>query len=334
MLSKYYDLSRLLSHNSYISMCMSGRGTGKSFSAKKRAINNYIKRGEQTVYLRRSATEIDRIKDTYFSDIKNFFPELELEVSGYEGYINGELAIYFIPLSTSSTLKSASYPKVTLLIFDEYCITHTTHSRYLKNEMTLFFDIVETIFRDRRKANILILSNSVSFVNPIFSFFDIIPDPNVRFQKFKNNLITLELFTSEEFLKDKLKTPFAQLVSGTNYADYAIGNQTLEDNNDFIEKKPPGNYRFVSSFKRDNFEIGCWYNIDNKKYYLDEKIDTSSNFRFSITVEDVEPNIKLVKQYRATWHVKNVINAYNNYNLYFQTQEIKKFFQLSIIKYI
>lgn len=333
-MNKYYNIAPLLSHNAYISICFSGRGQGKSFQAKKKIINNFLKKGEQTVYCRRNKSELELVKDTFFNDIKDHYPDHEFTVEGFEGYIDGELAIYFIPLSVSSSLKSASFHGVTLFIFDEYVITKSSHNRYLKNEMTLLLDLWETIFRDREKSRVIILSNSVSFVNPLFSFFDIVPKQGQRFQKFKDGLIVLELFTSDKFVEEKLKTPWGRLVQGTTYGDYAIGNSTLEDNNDFIEPKPPGSYRFVASFKNEGFEIGVWYNKNTRSFYVDEKIDKLSIFRFGITADGVEPGIKRIKEYRKTWQIKDTLKAYDNNNIAFISQEVKKFFINNVVKYL
>lgn len=333
-MSKYYDIAPLFSHNSYISICFSGRGQGKSFQAKKKIINNFLKKGEQAVYCRRTKAELEKVKDTYFNDIKEFYPKHEFTVEGFEGYIDGELAIYFIPLSISHSLKSASFHRVTLFVFDEYVITKSSHTRYLKNEMVLLLDLLETVFRDRSKARVLVLSNAVSFVNPLFSFFDIVPKQGQRFQKFQDGLITLELFSSEKFLEDKMATPWARLVKGTKYGDYAIGNVTLEDTDDFIEPKPKGKYRFVSSFKNDGFQVGVWYNIDLRTFYVDEKIDKQSFFRFAISPHDVEPGVKRLKEYRKTWQIKETLRAYDTNNIAYSSQEVKKFFMNNVIKYL
>ena len=70
-------------------------------------------------------------------------------------------------MSTSSSLKSDAFPNVDFIMFDEYVITKTQHSIYLKNEMPLLFDLMETIFGIRDNGVVLILGNAVSFVNPL-----------------------------------------------------------------------------------------------------------------------------------------------------------------------
>ena len=69
---KWYSPNRLLSHNAFINFVMSPRGNGKSYSAKKLIIKNYLKDGSQAVYVRvrRKGTEIVKRKGTDLRIVK------------------------------------------------------------------------------------------------------------------------------------------------------------------------------------------------------------------------------------------------------------------------
>ena len=116
----WYSYQNLLSQNCFLNFVMSPRGNGKSYGAKKIMIDNFIKKGKQSVYVRRTQTELDGMKMTFFADIAEQYPSNEFEVVGDVGYIDGEEAIFFIALSTSLKKKSSAYPKVTSIFFDEY----------------------------------------------------------------------------------------------------------------------------------------------------------------------------------------------------------------------
>lgn len=337
--NKYYSLTRLFSHNAYFNICMSGRGQGKTFSGKKFMLDNYIKKNKQSAYMRRTVAELDDCKDTFFKDIAPYYPDHELKVEGYEGYIDGEVAIYFVAVSNSGNKKSTPYPDVNFILFDEYIPTKSTHSgRFLKNEMILLLDMIETIFRDRETngeiQKVLFLSNSVSYVCPLFSFFDIEPSPGVRFQRFKNNLIVLELFESKAFVEEKKNSSFGKLIQGTKYADYAIGNEVLQDTNDFIQKSKKGKWQFLCEIKVDNMRLGIWFNLKDYTLYVDEKIDNSSIEKYVVFQDDLTPSYFLVKDIRKTWRIKEIRTKFNNACIYYSTQEVKKTFMERVIKYL
>lgn len=330
-LEKWYNPSRLLSHNAFISMVMSPRGNGKSYGSKDIAIKSYLKDGSQTVYVRRTKVEIDEVKDTYWNDISEKYPHLEFKVEGYTGYINGDEVIHFIPLSTSTNKKSASYPKVKWIMFDEYIITKTTYNRYLKNEMTLLLDLIETVGRNR-KIRVLLMANAVSHVNPLFSFFDIVPKENQRFSKFKDGLICVEQFTSHVFMEEKKKTPFGRLIEGTNYAKYAIENEVLEDNNEFIKDREPTKYKYLCCFKYEDFKIGVWENLESGELFCDERIDEDNINKFAILLDELEEGYLYIKGYRnVNVRLIKIRKSKNEGNIYFCSQEIKKVMQDKIL---
>lgn len=331
---KWYSPNRLLSHNAFINFVMSPRGNGKSYSAKKLIIKNYLKDGSQAVYVRRTKVEIDEVKDTYWNDIGEEYPDLDFKVEGYIGYINGDEVVHFIPLSTSTNKKSASYPKVKWIIFDEYIITKTTYNRYLKNEMTLLLDLIETVGRSR-DIRVLLMANSVSFVNPLFSFFDIVPKEGQRFTKYKNGLICVEQFTSHVFMEEKKKTPFGRLIEGTNYSKYAIENEVLEDTNDFIKEREGAKYKFLACFKYEDFKIGVWENLENNELFCDERIDEDNINKFAMILEELEEGYLYYKGYRnVNLRIIKIKKSAIQGNLYFCSQEIKKIMQDRVIPYL
>lgn len=77
---------------------------------------------------------------------------------------------YAIPLSTANILKSSTFEKVGLIIFDEFLITRSTY-HYLPNEIIQFAELLETIIRLRPNIKILLLGNAISISNPYFDFF-------------------------------------------------------------------------------------------------------------------------------------------------------------------
>ena len=137
----YYDYDKISSYNATFNMIITNRGYGKTYGAKKRAINKFLKKGEQFIYVRRYKSELKKVKDKFFEKVKNEFPECEFEVKGYNVYINKKLAGYLVPLSTSLSEKSNEYPNVTTIIFDEFLIDKA-YIRYLDKEVETLLDLL------------------------------------------------------------------------------------------------------------------------------------------------------------------------------------------------
>ena len=324
----WYNPNRLLSYNALMSIVLSPRGNGKSFSAKEKIIKAYEKDKSQAVYVRRTRVEIDEVKGTYWNDISKKYPNHEYRIEGDIGFIDGDEVVHFIALSTSSNKKSASYPDVKLIVFDEYILTKTTYNRYLKNEVNLLLDLYETVARTRENVRLLILGNAVSFVNPLFTFFDIVPDPNKRFQTFKDGLICLEMFHDEGFKDNKLKSKFGRLIEGTVYGDYVVENKPLEDSEEFIRERGSDRYQYICSFKTEDFIIGVWRNLSVGGLLCDERIDISRKRQFAVQLSDLSEGYLYLKKVRFDYECLNAVMKANACGtLFYTTQEVKKIMQ-------
>ena len=132
--SMFWDLGKTLTYNSLINVIVGNRGGGKSYGAKKRGIDNFIKRGEQFGYIRRYKDDLKEPMEQYFKDIEAKYPDFEFRVKSKKFYIRlrpadpaekwteDNVAGYGFELSTAANKKSISYPKITTLIYDEFLI--------------------------------------------------------------------------------------------------------------------------------------------------------------------------------------------------------------------
>lgn len=125
----WYNYDDVLSLNKLFMFIIGIRGGGKSYGAKKWAINDYIKRGNQFIYLRRTKVELDEVVNTLFADIQGRFPLYTFQQQGGEFYIyptkerenegfklDDHLAGFAMSLSTAGHRKSSSYPNVNKII--------------------------------------------------------------------------------------------------------------------------------------------------------------------------------------------------------------------------
>ena len=320
----WYDKAQLLSHNKIMNMVLSNRGGGKTFHFTRWGIDDFKKTGAQCVWVRRYQTEIDEmlLNGKFFDAVREYYPKDELTIEGNLGLVNGEVAFYFIALSTSRQLKSNNYPGVNKIIFDEFIIDKGRVT-YLKSEVEVFLDLYETVARLRDNVRAVLLANAITIVNPYFLFWNIKPDTRKRFTV--RGQVCVELFTDADFIAKKQRTRFGQLVTGTRYADYAIENQWLLDNDTFIEAKTP-DATFMLGLKYCGIMYGFWVDWKVGRIFVNKQYDPSSYRLYCLTKEDHEANLLLIKTLNDNKQVQRIVYAFRNGLLRFEDMQVKNQF--------
>ena len=323
----YYNYDRLFSYNFLIAFVIGERGVGKSFNAKVAVLNKFLKTGEQFIYIRRYKTELDTALATFWNDLQGngYFEDYRLEVRKSkmltEFKCNGKVCGYAVPLSTANILKSTAFPKVGTVVFDEFLLDNAGTYRYLKNEVTLLLDVIETVFRLRDGKTIL-LGNALNVhASPYFAYWDLeLPNDSREFRTFKDGAIVVNYIKNLEYREAKKKSRFGRLIDGTEYGKYAIENQVLRENNSFIEKKPV-NSTFYGSLIINGFVIGIW-NGRNGYLYLSEKYDPNSKQKFALDYND-HTEQTVYTTVRENMYMHMCVRGYKQGWLKFESQKIK-----------
>lgn len=320
----WYDKQGVLSHNKILNMVLSNRGGGKTFHFTRWGIDDFLKKGAQCVWVRRYQTEIDEMlmNGKFFDAVREYYPNTELTIDGNVGKINGEVAFYFIALSTSRQLKSNNYPLVNKIIFDEFVIDKGRVT-YLKNEVEVFLDLYETVARLRDNVRAVLLANAISIVNPYFLFWNIKPDRAKRFTV--SGQVCIELFTDADFIAKKKETRYGQLIEGTRYGKYSIENEWLVDSETFIEEKTP-KAEFMLSLKYNGIVYGFWVDYGVGLMFVNRQYDPSSYAQYCLTKDDHEPNLLLVKSLKANPRIERIVYAFQNGLLRFSDMQVKNQF--------
>lgn len=276
----YYNYARLWSYNAVYNFLVGGRGLGKTYGAKKAAIAANIKRGEEFVYVRRFDSELKPARRTFFADVEVEFPDWDFRIEGgiaqkspvadrEEKKRQWTVVGYFIALSKGQTQKSVSFPKVTLIIFDEFII-EKTNVTYLPNEADIFNNLYNTVDRNQDKTRVLFLANSVSIMNPYFLEYEIRPDKLGEFSTSHGGFIFCHFPDSEAFASSVYQTRFGKFIKGTAYADYAVGSKFEDANDSLISEKPPtAKYKYTLETKHGTFSL--WHDSDSRRYYAQKK---------------------------------------------------------------
>lgn len=311
----HWDITRPLTYNALFNFIMGARGIGKSFGAKDLVINRWLKKEEEFIYVRRYKDELADI-ETFFNDIREYYPEHKFEVKGKKFFIDEQYCGKALVLSTAKIKKSNPYPKVTTIIFDEFVIDKGVY-HYLPDEVVNFLDLYETIARTR-DVQVFFLSNAITQVNPYTLYF------NIRIPKDKeflyNNDILLQMPIQEDYAELKKQTRFGKMIEGTDYGRYAIDNEFLRDSTDFVEKKTQTSQN-IFNFMYKTKTYGVWYDSNTGKFYVSAKYD-GNRYTFAFFSDDQKPNITLLKGRHKPQFVEMFIDAYRNGQLFFENEFI------------
>lgn len=290
----YYNYDKLYSYNGTYNFVVGGRGLGKTYGAKQKAIKAAIKKGDQFIYLRRYKEELKAAKATFFADIEHEFPDWDFKVAGgnavashisSRGEKQRKWAVigYFIALSTSQIQKSVSFPRVKTIIFDEFIIEKGA-LHYLPNEDIVFNNFYSTVDRYKDKTKVFFLANSVSIMNPYFLAYEIVPDENNEFVVKFDGFMVAHFPNAEEFQSGVYETAFGKFIQGTEYAQYAVAN-TFTDNNDSLLELKNGKARYMFSLECKNGMFSVWHDMRKDEYFVQEKLPKDNPIVFTLLAE-------------------------------------------------
>ena len=326
-MSMFYNYDKLFSYNFLIAFVIGERGCGKTFGAKVAVMKKFLKNGEQFIYLRRYKTELDTSLQTFWNDLQGngYFTDLELKVKKSkmltEFTCNGKVCGYAVPLSTANILKSTAFPKVSTIVFDEFLLDDSGTYRYLKNEVTMLLDVIETVGR-LRDIKVILLGNALGVhASPYFAYWNLeLPFDDNEFRTFKDGAILVNYIKNMEYREAKKKSRFGKLIDGTEYGKYAIDNHVLRENNSFIAKRPEKS-SFFGVLIINGVNIGLWNGKDGY-LYMSEKYDPNTYCKFALDYND-HTEQTVFTSVRENVYMHMCIRGYKQGWLRFENQKIK-----------
>lgn len=336
-MSKYWDIRKTLSYNCLFNFIISLRGGGKTYGTLKYCVDKYLKEKKQGrlwqfVYVRRQENELKKLTISrggrLFNDIRKEFPGHILKAESNVLYCDGDECGYAIQLSNAFTQKSDPHPNVQMIIFDEFIAVK--QSSYLNDEVTKFLELYESIARpgtDHPVVRVFFLGNAVTQMNPYFDYFRLERPYAGEFKRFgSTNDILVQDVDVPELQEDKHRSRFGQLIQGTEYANYSIDNEWLEDNTDFIQKKTK-DCEYRMSIRYNNQWIGIWFDTIDWIYYISMDVDLQNPNKYSATTQDHKPNVMLIKNAKRMASFKHLIDSYNMGAIRYESIKLKNWFR-------
>ena len=313
----WYDIRKTLSYNCLFNFIIGNRGGGKTYGFKHYAIRDFLRSGNEFVYVRRYKEELKDIKN-FFDDVSKEFPNHTFAVKGSNFFIDDKKAGYAIVLSTAKIKKSVSYPNVNKICFDEFILDKGVY-HYLPDEVVNFLELYETIAR-MRDVRVFFLSNALTQTNPYFLYFDI----SLPYQSTikRDGEILIQLVEDADYIEAKSNTRFGKMIKGTSYGNYAIENSFLRDTPVFIEKRSQkSNYFFT--FVYAAAEIGVWIDYNEGLIYVSNVVDKMCKAVYVVKTEDHRPNTLLLKSKNQSQLIKTFVENYKMGNVRYEDINLK-----------
>lgn len=278
----YVNIRYCLNFNCPFTFIIGGRGTGKTFGAQLVSIE------DEKIYMlmRRTQAQADLISKQDFSPVNPVMDYLHRyarvqSASKYNGLILSsdsleEDAVYKIhgytaALSTFSNLRGFDGSGIDRLIFDEFIPER--HERIMKNEADAFFNVYETINRNReltgeKPLTALLLSNSNSLASPILTALGLVKTLERMQTKGQSEYINRErgiaifLLYNSPISGMKSKTALYRATANTDFAQMALDNSfSYDDMTDIRSISLNSGWKLFARFGGMYFyyKMGLWY---------------------------------------------------------------------------
>lgn len=332
--SGYVDIAKILNYKVPFNFIIGGRGTGKTYGALKHA---YLT-DTRFMLMRRTQAQCDLINKPEFNPYKAICDDISASISvkslskynaliyenmGDESY---KTLGYTCALSTIANMRGFDASDVSLLIYDEFIPER--HERALKNEGSAFLNAYETINRNRElkgsdPLQVLCMANAFNIANAIFlelGLVGIAEKMQIKGQELfidRQRGILVVMLNNSSISRKKADTALYKLAGGS-YADMALKNDFIYNDNSFIKSKPLSEYRLICSVG----EISIYKHKSKREFYISEHRTGSAPIFKS-------DEVNLLK-YRKQFGLK-LYGAYMRGNIIFESMLTKSLFELYTI---
>lgn len=187
-LKDYYSADKILAEGSTYNVIIGQRSNGKTYDCVSRALDEFIKTGAPSVYIRRydesiTSANIFKLCGAHISNLiimsngeyNNFDYKNRTFYLTYVDTTNGKVTkrsepfLYCVGLNSWEHKKGQDRGFVKYIIFDEFL----TRDTYLNDEYAKFMNLLSSLIRDRTGTIIFMLGNTVNKFCPYFQKFKI-----------------------------------------------------------------------------------------------------------------------------------------------------------------
>jgi len=243
---EWYDYRALRSRNALINIVAGPPRIGKTFGAKLDACTLGIEHERQTVWVRRTLTELNPAKDGFFDSVADRWPTIDFRVEGNRGQIREGKDVWrtivrFTAISISYQIKGTEYATADKIVYDE-CFA-PPGGRYLEDEVSKLRRLWFTINNNRTgrggraKTRVDMLGNPLELDNPYFLEWGF--DASREWQKGVDTGgdVVLHLVDPSKYERRITRSIFGGAISEADI-EYAEGDYFTDDRGLVVDKRP------------------------------------------------------------------------------------------------
>lgn len=269
----------------FIYFLIGGRGIGKTYPLLKGCYEN----NKKILYLRTKKDEMETIFSDELNPYKAINTDLKINIKAERIKGGGriietdndgnfiQLIGYGGSVNSFGALRGADFSDVDLIFYDEFINTSPMVTVYDKNNAGLFFNVIETVNRNRElkgidPVKVVCVSNANTLDNNILRTLKL-TDIARQLQEEKNKTDKTQIYTDQERgiylslminkqVRDlKQQTSLYKLTKGTTFAGMALSNDFTTDyfgdigKVDFRELIPVVNYENMYFYKHKSKNI-------------------------------------------------------------------------------
>lgn len=294
---EYYDGSKILSltdKNGEIPgwrIITGNRSSGKTTYFYRRAMERFLKKGRQTLFIYRYKYEIENVYPKVFKPIEYWYDRQKMSVSkpykeGYSIlYYGGKVFGFAISLKSCQNLKGVSnlFNDVDEIIWDEFQVKN---SNYLTNEMDCFSIAYESIARGPnelvRFVPCIAISNFVSMLNPLMTSLNVYQNVSRETKFLRGDGFVLEQNINIEAAAARNENPVLRAIKRVESPEAVY----LMDNTSNIKRLKCKNRYFLTLLAHGK-EYGIRF-YDNGLVGCSKSVDKNCNICYTIDMEYVD----------------------------------------------
>lgn len=292
--SGYIDFNYIMKDPNIFKFIIGGRGSGKTYGAIKWALDN----GKTMMFMRRTQTQIDLIRNDAFSpfaavDRNIIVRNINKNLAGLYREEAGAPFGYMCALSTISNIRGFDASEVDLIIYDEFI--GEAHERSIKHEGEAFLNAYETINRNRElqgkeAVKVLALANSNQLANPVFVELNLVSPVekmlktgNSVYKNFQRN-VSVYMINSSPVLDRKRETALYQLSGDSDFTKMALKNRFTTEEMDHIQPQDLRQFKLVCEVG----EICIYKHKSLKTYYVTDHRSGSTENTYTAGAMDLK----------------------------------------------